>query len=67
VKHAAVEEPVAEAYHGQVLEKDDDVDDVKDEWHVGKLKFRRHIDDSYRMGGDGNSLDDYAIIDTRND
>lgn len=32
-------------------------------WHVGKLKFRKHIDDQYRMGGDGRSLDDYKVED----
>jgi hypothetical protein len=55
----------SEAYTGQVLEKDDEeFVDTKD-WHVGKLKFRKHIDDLYRMGGDGRSLDDYRVEDSR--
>jgi hypothetical protein len=55
----------SETYTGQVLEKDDeDFVDTKD-WHLGKLKFRKHIDDLYRMGGDGRSLDDYRVEDSR--
>lgn len=55
----------SEAYTGQVLEKDDEeLVDTKD-WHLGKLKFRKHIDDLYRMGGDGRSLDDYRVEDSR--
>lgn len=53
-----------EAYRGQVLEKDEDdgADDLEDEadWHVGKLKFRKHIDDAYRAG---QQLQDYTVID----
>lgn len=55
----------SETYTGQVLEKDDDeMIDTKG-WHLGKLKFRKHIDDLYRMGGDGRSLDDYKVEDSR--
>ena len=32
------------------------------EW---KLKFRRHITDKLRVGGDGRKLDDYVVIDPR--
>lgn len=57
------------AYHGQVLEQnsDDEEDDGswKETWHVGSLKFRKHIDDAYRMGGDGRRADDYAVVDSR--
>jgi len=37
-------------YSGQVLEKDIFEDDGEDDngWHAGKLKFKKHIDDSYR-------------------
>ncbi len=44
-----------EAYHGQVLERDDDEEregegegEGGEKWHTGKLKFRKHIDDAYR-------------------
>ena len=41
-----------ESYNGQVLEKNDDCGgDTMDIWHGGKLKFRKHVDDSYRSGG----------------
>eukprot|EP01041_Mallomonas_annulata_P010585 gene10585-22088_t len=62
-----VEAPV-ESYHGQILEKDSDEDDIKlDDWHIGKLKFRKkHMDDQYRaLGGDGRRVDDYKLIDSR--
>jgi len=61
----------SESYHGQVLEKDDiDGDKLDSSWHVGKLKFRKHIDDSYRAGekaagSDGRYQDDYVVEDTR--
>eukprot|EP00603_Paraphysomonas_imperforata_P012776 CAMPEP_0114455658 /NCGR_PEP_ID=MMETSP0104-20121206/3214_1 /TAXON_ID=37642 ORGANISM="Paraphysomonas imperforata, Strain PA2" /NCGR_SAMPLE_ID=MMETSP0104 /ASSEMBLY_ACC=CAM_ASM_000202 /LENGTH=415 /DNA_ID=CAMNT_0001628087 /DNA_START=143 /DNA_END=1390 /DNA_ORIENTATION=+ len=43
----------SETYHGQLLEKDESADIGDDEdWHVGKLKFRKHIDDTYRHGND---------------
>ena len=56
----------SETYTGQVLEKDDDEIIYTTVWHLGKLKFRKHIDDLYRMGGDGRSLDDYKVEDSRN-
>jgi hypothetical protein len=53
-----------ETYRGQILEKEDNDDDGDDEaWHVGKLKFRKHIDDAYRVGSDGHKLQDYTVID----
>ena len=43
----------SETYRGQLLEKDESADVGDDEdWHVGKLKFRKHIDDTYRHGKD---------------
>lgn len=62
----------AEVYHGQLLERDDsDVEeDGLDGWYAGKLKFRKHIDDRYRLGtgrvgGDGRNEDDYVVLDPR--
>lgn len=57
----------AEVYSGQVMEdgSDEELGDEKG-WHLGKLKFRKHIDDLYRMGGDGRAIDDYKVIDPRN-
>lgn len=55
----------SETYTGQVLEKDDEEFVDTRDWHLGKLKFRKHIDDLYRMGGDGRSLDDYRVEDSR--
>ena len=52
----AVPEAEKDFYHGQVMEKDDNdlageegADQLKD-WHQGKLKFKKHIDDRYRLG-----------------
>ena len=61
----------SETYHGQVLERDSDdeekVGGLNDGWHIGGLKFKKHaLDDKLRMGGDGRSLDDYTVIDNRN-
>jgi hypothetical protein len=67
------------SYHGQVLEEDDrDVDPEQEKrdlqnWFVGKLKCKKHIDDSYRnksssesaSAGDGRSFDDYTVFDPR--
>ena len=53
------------AYSGQVLEGASDDEEVGDDWHTGKLKFRRHITDKLRVGGDGRKLDDYVVIDPR--
>lgn len=52
-----------ESYHGQLLEVDEKPDEDAtnlENWHVGKLKFKKHIDDAYR-----NSVDDYVVIDPR--
>jgi peptidyl-prolyl cis-trans isomerase SDCCAG10 len=65
-----------ETYHGQLLDYDDSDDDSnqqsqnennkeRDPWFAGKLKFVKHIDDNYRLGGDGRDVDDYAVIDSR--
>lgn len=64
----------ADAYNGQILELDSD-DDISSDWHVGKLKCRKHIDDQFRsgeavevrgkLGGDGRSGDDYLVTDIR--
>lgn len=64
-KSSAEEAPVSAAYHGQVLENDDD--DVGGvEAFASQLKFKRHVDDAFRaMGGDGRSSDDYVLIDER--
>ena len=56
-----------ESYHGQVLEDDSGDDDgVDDTWHAGKLKFRKHIDDSYRSGVKTED-DPYVTVDPRRD
>jgi hypothetical protein len=54
-----------EAYRGQILEIDDGDDSQAggEGWHVGKLKFRKHIDDVYRLGSDGKTPQDYTVID----
>ena len=61
-----------EGYHGQILEKgsDDESETADSEWFQGKLKFRKHVDDSYRnrvlpAAGDGRFADDYAVVDMR--
>lgn len=56
-----------EFYHGQILENNDVDEDLRD-WHAGKLKFKKHIDDQFRnnLGSDGRKLDDYEVIDSRN-
>ena len=63
--------------HHQVLEEDDRAADPEQEkrdlqnWFVGKLKCKKHIDDAYRnsrgeaAGSDGRSLLDYEVVDTR--
>lgn len=61
-------EPVREApvYHGQVLEDEDEGGAEELEgWFQGRLKFKKHIDDSLRLGGDGRKLDDIVVIDSR--
>ena len=66
-KKTVVNEEIKEAivYSGQVLEKDVFEDDGDDDqgWHNGKLKFKKHIDDSYRNKAESES---WETIDTRN-
>lgn len=77
------QEDGAVAYHGQVLEDDDAIDPEREKlelqnWFVGKLKCKKHIDDKYRngavgdsagprseTGADGRNVDDYLVIDPR--
>ncbi len=58
-----------ETYHGQILEIDSDNDERDiDDWFVGKLKCRKHIDQQYRFNDSkDNSImkDDYIVIDPR--
>jgi len=51
-------------YNGQVLERDifEGDDDDGNSWHAGKLKFKKHIDDSYR---NKETLDNWETIDPR--
>jgi hypothetical protein len=59
-----------DAYNGQILDHDSDDNDILgNDWHTGKLKFRKHVDDKLRkkIGGDGRSIDDYEVIDSRAD
>jgi hypothetical protein len=37
-----------ESYHGQILEEDEAGKDDLDDWFVGKLKCKKHIDEQYR-------------------
>eukprot|EP01038_Epipyxis_sp_PR26KG_P007310 gene7310-9958_t len=61
----------SESYHGQVLQDNSDEEVDLQQWHLGKLKFRKHIDDSYRSlsavadGADGRNAKDYEVIDNR--
>lgn len=55
--------PEAVAYHGQVTEVDL-LAGTDQDWHMGKLKFRSHIDDKLRAS-DGRKLDDYVVLDDR--
>lgn len=54
-----------ETYHGQVLEKDSDGEENLADWCSGKLKFKRHIDDQYRQGGDKFRVEDYEVVDPK--
>lgn len=57
---------VAPVYHGQVLEEESEDDkEPLEGWFQGKLKFKKHIDDGLRLGGDGRKLDDIVVIDSR--
>ena len=59
-KQGLSEAPKTENYHGQVMESKDDEEVDINSWHVGKLVFRRHIDDNYRNVNDVNN---YVTID----
>lgn len=59
-KQGLSEAPETENYHGQVMESKDDEEVDINSWHVGKLVFRRHIDDNYRNVNDVNN---YVTID----
>lgn len=53
----------AVAYHGQILENDDDSDDPN-RWMRTKFKCRRHMD--HEAAGDGrDALQDYKVVDDR--
>ena len=58
-----------EHYRGQVLEKDGSDDEDLTDWHSGKLKFKKHIDDKFRegvaAGGDGRHAYDYEVLDPK--
>ncbi|OQS03624.1 peptidyl-prolyl isomerase CWC27 [Thraustotheca clavata] len=57
----------ADVYHGQVLSEDSDAPDEDEDptsWMTAKLKFKKHIDDQYRMGYDPTE-DNYMTIDTK--
>ena len=43
----------------------DDSDDNDENWAAGSLKFKRHIDDTFRNGGYNPKDDDYVTIDPR--
>lgn len=58
-KQGLPEAPETENYHGQVMEDKDDGEVDINSWHVGKLVFRRHIDDNYR---NVNDVDNYVTI-----
>lgn len=68
----------AECYHGQLLEKDEEeredrkksINNDLENWHIGKLKCKKHIDDNYRnndtiLCSDGRTINDYAVLDPR--
>ena len=62
-------EEQTESYHGQVLEDKDENEGLQD-WFVGKLKCKKHIDDQYRqkadmLAGDGRRSEDYVVIDPK--
>jgi len=62
-------------YHGQVLENDGDDTDRRGgggggDWLQTRFKCRRHIDHGTRdgssaVGGDGRNMDDYEVVDER--
>lgn len=55
-----------ESYHGQILDNNSDEDDANmNDWYVGKLKFRKHVDDQYRQGSENFRVEEYDVVDTR--
>lgn len=53
------------AYHGQILENDND-DDIDGDWMKTRFKCRKHQDHEARLGGDGRSaIDDYEVVDEK--
>ncbi len=62
-KNKEESENQAVAYHGQVLENDDD---VESDWMKTRFKCRKHMDQDARLGGDGRSaMDDYEVVDEK--
>lgn len=61
IKTSPIETVYSATYKGQVFENENDHNDDgnDDSWHVGKLKFRKHIDDISRGGND------YKVIDPK--
>mmetsp|Transcript_21940 Transcript_21940/g.32851 ORF Transcript_21940/g.32851 Transcript_21940/m.32851 type:complete len:132 (+) Transcript_21940:155-550(+) len=56
-------------YTGQVLENDDFVE-TDGSWLKSRFKCKRHIDHDSKataIGGDGRNMDDYQVIDEKND
>ena len=62
--------PSTPVYSGQVLENDD-FDENDATWLKERFKCKRHIDHESRgsaiSGGDGRSMDDYEVIDAKQD
>eukprot|EP01033_Poteriospumella_lacustris_P011230 gene11230-7985_t len=54
-----------ESYHGQVLEANSDEEENLSDWCSGKLKFKRHVDDRYRQGGDKFRVEEYEVVDPK--
>lgn len=57
-----------EAYHGQILEDDDNEENI--DWMGTRFKCRHHIDHASRLGGDekggdGRDMHDYEVIDEK--
>lgn len=54
-----------ESYHGQVLEANSDEEENLSDWCSGKLKFKHHVDDRYRQGGDKFRVEEYEVVDPK--
>lgn len=53
-------------YHGQVLESDgEDETGRKGDWLRTRFKCRRHVDHGAGTSGDGRDVDDYEVVDDR--